>query len=57
MLEDLLTGASVSLMFVLISLIMSLYWFALIAAAKRLEKHDIDIVKIMEELNRHNFLQ
>ena len=46
----------ISLILLLISLVLTLYFFALLAAARKLEQHDIDITKVMEELQRNNFL-
>ena len=45
----------ITLMLILITLVLTAFFFALLAAATKLEQHDIDIAKVMEELNRHNF--
>ena len=46
----------ITLLLILITLVLVLYFFVLMAAARKLEQHDIDISKVMEELNRSNFL-
>ena len=42
-------------MLILITLVLTLYFLFLVVAARKLEQNDIDIAKVMEELNRHNF--
>lgn len=46
----------ISLILLLISFVLTLYFFALLAAARKLEQHDIDIAKVMEELRYNNFI-
>ena len=45
----------ITLMLILITLVLTLYFLFVVAAARKLEQHDIDIAKVMEELNRNNF--
>ena len=47
---------TITFLLTLTSLLLVLYFFVLMATARKLEQHDIDISKVMEELQRNNFL-
>ena len=46
---------TVAFVLVLISIVLLLYFFFFLACVRKLEQHDIDISKVMEELYHHNF--